>query len=76
MTMRIAVFNQKGGVGKTTTVLSLASALHQSGQTPVAIDMDPQAHLSSVHGNALNGVERSMFSFFQQQTTLRAIEID
>ncbi len=38
--------------------------------------MDPQAHLSSVHGNALNGVERSMFSFFQQQTTLRAIEID
>lgn len=46
----IAVMNQKGGVGKTTTTLNLAHALSRAGQVVVAIDMDPQAHLTAGFG--------------------------
>lgn len=46
----IAIMNQKGGVGKTTTTLNLAHALSRSGQVVVAIDMDPQAHLTAGFG--------------------------
>ncbi len=42
----IAVLNQKGGVGKTTTVANVASALAATGQKVIAVDLDPQAHLT------------------------------
>lgn len=46
----IAVMNQKGGVGKTTTTMNVAHALAQSGQRVLAMDLDPQAHLTAGFG--------------------------
>jgi chromosome partitioning protein len=64
-TMRIAIFNQKGGVGKTTTTLNLAAAIVRGGGRPFLLDLDPQCHLSGIHGNTPRDSSRSLFGFYQ-----------
>jgi chromosome partitioning protein len=60
----IAVFNQKGGVGKTTTTLNLLATIARRGKRPLGIDLDPQAHLSHIFGLQPRLADDSMYSFF------------
>ncbi|MCC7328340.1 MAG: ParA family protein [Burkholderiales bacterium] len=66
----IAVFNQKGGVGKTTTALNLLAAIGQRKQRPLGIDLDPQCHLSHIFGVQPKAADESVYSFFVRQRPL------
>src|SRR5215470_10329248 len=58
---RIAILNQKGGVGKTTTAVNLAAALAQCGQRVCVLDLDPQAHATTHLGLEPDGKSSSMY---------------
>ena len=66
----IAVFNQKGGVGKTTTSLNLVGALARGGLDPLALDLDPQAHLTIIGDVPVASGADSMFGFYTEVSTL------
>src|SRR5262249_18189214 len=58
---RIAIINQKGGVGKTATAVNLAAALARAGQRVCVIDLDPQAHATTHLGVEPDGKSPSMY---------------
>jgi chromosome partitioning protein len=67
---RIAIINQKGGVGKTTTSVNLGAALAEQGRRVVVCDLDPQANLSLHMGIEPGAKEPSTYTVLHGATTL------
>ena len=61
MSRVIAIANQKGGVGKTTTAINLTAALGELGKKVLAVDMDPQGNLTSGIGLNKEELEKSVY---------------
>lgn len=68
-----AVANQKGGVAKTTTVLTLAVALADRGQRVLMVDLDPQACLTFSAGVDPDTLERSLYDVFVNRHDAAAV---
>lgn len=67
---RIALMNQKGGVGKTTTCLNLGAALTRRGLRVLLLDLDPQANLTVHLDLRPDSLERSIYDVLLGRTTL------
>ncbi|HOM15910.1 MAG TPA: AAA family ATPase [Thermoguttaceae bacterium] len=69
----IAVMNQKGGVGKTTTAVNLGAALAEAGQRVCLVDLDPQAHASLHVGIEPRGDRPSVYDVLVGDCPLREV---
>lgn len=65
-----AVVNQKGGVGKTTSVINIGAFMASSGQRVLIVDLDPQANATSGLGIDKNGVEMSTYDLLLESAEL------
>jgi len=71
--MRVwAVANQKGGVGKTTTAVSLAGLLAEQGKRVLLVDLDPHGSMTSYFGYDPDELEHSCFDLFQASESIPA----
>jgi chromosome partitioning protein len=69
----IAVVNQKGGVGKTTTAVNLAASVAAAERSTLLVDLDPQGNASSGVGISPRTVERSIYDALIGRATLRDV---
>ena len=72
----IAIANQKGGVGKTTTAINLSACLAEAGQKVLTIDIDPQGNTTSGLGIDKNSVENTIYELILEEVDIKEAIID
>ncbi len=73
MSKIVAVVNQKGGVGKTTTVINLAAALVEKKKKVFIVDIDPQGNTTSGSGLIKNQLDYTVYDLFMQQVPIKKV---
>jgi len=76
MTRTVAIANQKGGVGKTTTAVNLAAGLALSGKTVLLIDLDPQGNAGSGLGYPGIKVQRGIYDVLAENAALSDVILE
>ncbi|MBI3601805.1 MAG: ParA family protein [Candidatus Omnitrophica bacterium] len=75
MPKTIAICNQKGGTGKTTTAVNLSAALSDSGKKVLLVDMDPQGNATSGIGVNKNEIKSSIYDVLIQKSSISEVLI-
>ena len=75
-TRKIAMINQKGGVGKTTSSINIGAALAKRKKRVLLIDLDPQAHLTYGMGIKSHELDCTIYDLMKDQKTLKQVSIE